>query len=125
MNRAAKRFVASVVAVCALVGFAGPADAAEANASIYIVAPRWAGWCATKNNRPFYMMQWNATTGHRTADYGDDIIGSRVRLHTSNTIDVQVGCLTGHGSAGAKIKIRPTRHNQTFFVYPGGRTTNN
>lgn len=105
-----------------------PASAATANAGVYIVAPKWWGWCPNVSgvtNRVTFMSQVNQTTGNMSSDAGDDVIWSRVALNTYNTIDVQVGCIYGIGSSGTRVTIRPTRNGQTFWVSPTGASYGN
>ncbi len=115
-----KAIIAAIAIAVVSLGVVAPADAASANASVYIVTPKWAGWCraGTSANRPVVVSSNNMTTNHFAQDWGDDIIGSRVRLGTQNTIHVNVGCAQGFGSYGTTVTIRPTRHNQTFYISP-------
>lgn len=125
MKSVKKALTVTLAAAALSMGFVSPADAATANASVYIVAPRWAGWCNTRLNAPVQMASWNTTTGHSASDGGDDVIGSRVRLGARNTIHVSVGCRTGIGSSGTVVTITPRRHNQTFWVTPAGTFSSN
>lgn len=112
----------------ATIGLAAPASAASANGGVYVIAPKWWGWCpniARQNNYPYYMSQSNFTTGNSSSDAGDDIIWSRVALNQNNTISVAVGCILGYGSGGTTITIRPTRNGQSWFISLSGATWHN
>lgn len=104
-----------------------PAHAAS-NGGVYIVAPKWWGWCPNVGrvyNRPHYMQATNTTSGDTRADSGDDIIWIGVQMNRRNTVHVNVGCSLGHGSTGTVASFTPTRNGQTWFVSPSGATSGN
>jgi hypothetical protein len=128
--RARIGIIAAALASLSVAGLAlsGSASAATANGGVYIIAPKWWGWCpnvAGQNNYPYYMSQENYTTGDSSADAGDDVIWSRVTLNQNNRIEVQVGCIRGYYSTGTSVTIRPTRNGQSWDISPSGATWHN
>lgn len=117
--------LSSSVAITAL--GVGPAQAAS-NGGVYIVAPKWWGWCPNVGrvyNAPIRMSATNTTSRDSRADSGDDIIWVGVQMSRRNTVHVNVGCSLGHGSAGTVVTFTPTRNGQAWFVSPGGATWGN
>jgi hypothetical protein len=121
-------FSASLIGITKPAASAGPAAKAATNAGVYIVAPKWWGWCPNIRgiqNRPWAMAAWNISHGGSASDMGDDIIWIRVQTGQTNRVDVQVGCSSGIGSSGTVVYIRPSRNGQTFWISPGGASYGN
>jgi hypothetical protein len=58
--------LSAAIFLAVTIGIATQASAASANGGVYIIAPKWWGWCpnvAGRNNYPYYMSQENYTTG--------------------------------------------------------------
>jgi hypothetical protein len=117
-----------LVAAVGAIATATPAAKAATNAGIYIVAPKWWGWCPNVRglpNRPVAMAATNVSHGSSASDIGDDIIWLRVQTGQQNKISVQVGCSAGIGSTGTVVYIRPARNGQTFWISPTGASYGN
>lgn len=112
--------VAAIVASAALV-VASPAatSASTSYGYVYLVTPRWWGWCPGKSNavkRVDYVVD-NVSSG---GDSGDDIVYAKVRLNQNNTVTMAVQC-TKTLPQGSQETIKPTRNKQTFWMgYPSG-----
>lgn len=126
-----RRLALGVLATFALLAgllTVNPAPSTASTNGVYVVAPKWWGWCPDirgLKNVVVAVSVTNTTTGHSMSDLGDDIGWSNVALNRSNTLHVNVGCSRGHGSTGTVVTIRPTRHKQTFWVSPGGSSYGN
>jgi len=104
------------------------ATPASAASGVYIVTPKWWGWCPNIRgitNRVTFVSVTNTATGYSQTDYGDDIGWTTVALNRSNTVRVNVGCSLGHGSTGTEVRITPRRNGQTFWVSPTGGSYGN
>ncbi len=124
-----RRLRGALLSIAVLVSSLGAATAvatpaqAASNGGVYIVAPKSWGWCPNVRgvyNRPTQMHVTNYTSGETRSDGGDDIIWVGVNMNQSNTVQVNVGCSLGHGSAGTLVRITPRRNGQAFYVSPGG-----
>lgn len=95
------------------------ADAAATNGWIYIVAPKWWGWCPNIRgikNRVVSVDVSNQTHGGTNrSSWGSDVVPLRVRHGSNNKITVAVGCSLGHGSSGTTINVTPGRNGQACF----------
>lgn len=104
----------------AAIGPAGPATAATA--SVYLVTPKWWGWCPGSGNsvtRVNYVVAGVSQGG----DSGDDVVYARVNLNVNNTVIMAVTCRF-NTPQGSSAVIRPTRNGQTFFMgFPDGSWT--
>lgn len=118
---------AGVGLMTSMVPAAAPAEAA-ATPGVYIVAPRWWGWCPNvygQANWVEYMDITNVTNGYGQVDRGDDVGWAKVILGRKNEIHVNVGCGRGIGSTGTVVWITPNRNGQTFWTSPSGASYGN
>lgn len=94
-----------------------PADAATGY--VYLVVPKWWGWCPGSSNYATWVGYVNSNVSSG-GDSGDDIVYARVNLNQPNTITMAVHCRRTLPQ-GSQATIRPTRNNQTFWMgYPSG-----
>lgn len=120
--------LALVPALLAGVTSMGATPAFAANGGVYIVTPKWWGWCPNirgYQNRVVVVSITNTTTGYSQTDSGDDVGWTNVDLHSNNSVHVNVGCSLGIGSTGTVVTIRPTRNGQTFWTSPSGASYGN
>jgi hypothetical protein len=86
---------------------------------VYLVTPRWWGWCPGSGNYVTWVDYANGNVSSG-GDGGDDIVYAKVQLNTSNTITMAVQCRKNLPQ-GSQVTITPTRNNQTWFLgYPSG-----
>jgi hypothetical protein len=111
--------VASLVA--ALVIAPAPASAATTG-YVYLVTPKWWGWCPGSNNAITWV-GWVNSNISSGGDSGDDIVYAKVYLGQSQEVVMAVQC-SKTTPQGSTTTIKPTRTGQTFFMgYPSGSYT--
>jgi hypothetical protein len=84
---------------------------------VYIVVPKWWGWCPNPsylNNYVTYV-NYDVSGVSSGGDGGDDIVYAKVLLNQTNTVNLGVQCRWTMPQA-ATTRIVPTRTGQTFFV---------
>jgi hypothetical protein len=82
---------------------------------VYIVAPRWWGFCPGSGNYVTQVTAHNFTTGDRAASApGRDTVFLRVDFNRRNTIVVTASCRL-NTPQGSTATISPRYHRQTFY----------
>lgn len=126
-----KRAAAMVATALSLLGsliLAVPAaEAATANAGVYVVTPAWWGHC-TYFGGVNGLATVNSYVGHSNrGDFGNDIAWVPVRLNTSQSVQIKTHCRRYGWAVGTSmsISIRPSRNGQTFFVGADSRYWSN
>lgn len=122
-----RRVFASIAIVLASAAGGLALNASPAHAiygQVYIVTPKWWGWCPGTGNYVTQVVAHNITTGDRAASLpGKDVAFLRIDFERSNKVVVAVSC-KWNTPLGATATIRPVRHKQTFyFGYPSGTYT--
>lgn len=110
---------ASLVAGMALVAVT-PAHAATGN--VYLVTPRWWGWCPGGDNYVTWV-SYAVSSVSSGGDGGDDIVYAKVILNQAQDVVMGVQCKKTLPQ-GSSTSITPTRSGQTFFMgFPSGSWT--
>lgn len=118
MGRIKAVLLALALAAGTLVTNVAPAAAATTG-WVYLVTPRWWGWCPGSGN---YVTRVDYYNGDFSSggDAGDDIVYAKVQLNAPNTITMAVQCAKNLPQ-GSQVTITPSRNNQTWYMgYPSG-----
>lgn len=111
-----------VLTIALAIGLGTLVAAPPANAAtgyVYLVTPRWWGWCPGNGN---YVKRVDYVNGILSSggDKGDDIVYAKVDLKRDNTIVMSVQCAKNNPQ-GSIATIKPNRTGQTFWMgYPSG-----
>lgn len=101
---------------------AAPARSSAAVGYVYLVTPKWWGWCPYSSIT--YVGWFNAGVS-QGGDGGNDIVYAKVLLKQDNRITMQVSCSRSMPMGNVVTTIRPNRNGQTFwFGYPAGVWSN-
>ncbi|MFJ1542251.1 hypothetical protein ACIODS_27305 [Micromonospora chalcea] len=122
LSRSFAGALAAAASLCAaFVVPPAPANAATTG-YVYLVTPKWWGWCPGSNNAITWV-GWVNSSISSGGDSGDDIVYAKVNLNVSQTVVMTVQC-SRSTPQGASASIKPTRTGQTFFMgYPSGSYT--
>ncbi|WBC03315.1 hypothetical protein [Micromonospora sp. WMMA1976] len=89
---------------------------------MYLVTPRWWGWCPGNGN---YVTGVNYAVSNVSSggDSGDDIVYAKVNLNQAQDVVMGVQCAK-NTPQGSSASITPTRSGQTFYMgFPTGSWT--
>lgn len=117
MRKVLSLFASVTLAISALLLSAAPAHAATGY--VYLVTPKWWGWCPGSGN---YVTHVDYVNGSFSSggDGGDDVVYAHVQLGTPNTITMAVQCARSLPQ-GSQATITPARTGQSWFMgYPSG-----